>query len=154
MLKALWYEIFIFDQSDGEKLRQVNFRQEYYDDFFKNLRFDDKTPYAQFQKLLKWKDLPESSRRHNISTATWARSLSIRPSYGEHDGEDLFNSIYDDGSSDETFDEEDSASSCYSYSRSSSRARSELSDSDIAEMRKQRHWLETTNHSTPNHTKI
>merc|ERR1711933_592111 len=44
MLKSLWYEMFIFDQSDGEKLRQLNFKLEIYEDFFKNVRFDDKTP--------------------------------------------------------------------------------------------------------------
>ena len=78
MLKSLWYEMFIFDQSDGEKLRQLNFKLEIYEDFFKNVRFDDKTPYAQFQKLLKWRDLDESTRRYNIKNATWARSLSLR----------------------------------------------------------------------------
>ena len=64
----------------------------------------------------------------------------------EADGEEILTSIYDHGSSDETFDEDDSASSCYSYtgrSRPSSRARSEvLSDSDmVIDMIKQRKRL-------------
>merc|ERR1712106_473319 len=128
MLRGLWYEMFVFDQSDGEKARQLNFKLDFYEDFFRNLRFDDKTPYAQYQKLLKWKDQDESMRTYNISTATWARSLSLRPSYGVgevdlHDGEEILSSIYDHGSSDETFDEDDDEddSSAYSFSMRDSR---------------------------------
>ena len=72
-LRSLWYEMFIFNQSDGEKIRQgTNFKLQQYDQYFKNLRFDDNTHFTAYQKLYKLKNETPENRIARIANSKWA----------------------------------------------------------------------------------
>ena len=95
-LRSLWYEMFIFNQSDGEKIRQgTNFKLQQYDQYFKNLRFDDNTHFTAYQKLYKLKGESLENRMARIANSKWA-------SFGEFTS---FGEMSDGGDSDATDDE-------------------------------------------------
>lgn len=91
-LRSLWYEMFIFNQSDGEKIRQgTNFKLQQYDQYFKNLRFDDNTHFTAYQKLYKLKSESLENRMARISNSKWAgfgewASLSEMSDVGDSGG--------------------------------------------------------------------
>ena len=75
-LKSLWFEIYIFDHSDGNKKRFRDFRRETYDVYFRNQRFDD-GPLTESERLLKWKTLDFSERIKKISNTELGKALAI-----------------------------------------------------------------------------